>query len=154
MGADMSDARDQARKLCRGTARLLAQQGFAALSEVVLASGRRADLLAIGRDGEIRIVEIKSSAADFRADRKWGDYRDFCDRLYFAVGAAFDDALIPVDCGLIRADAWGAATLREAPLHPLSAPRRRAVTLRFARLAGQRLVRLTDPDFAVADDFH
>jgi len=143
----MAETRERARDLCRGTSRLLMQRGFAALNEVALASGRRADILALGRDGEIRIVEIKSSAADFRADRKWPDYRHFCDRLYFAVAAEFDAEMIPMDCGLIRADAWGAAILREAPIAPLSAPRRRAVTLRFALLAGQRLNHMVDPDF-------
>jgi hypothetical protein len=149
----MPETRDLARELCRGTSRLLMQQGFAALSEVALANGRRADLLALGPDGEILIVEIKSSAADFRADRKWPDYRDFCDRLYFAIATGFDAGLIPADCGLIRADAWGAAILREAPALPLSAPRRRAVTLRFARLAGQRLAQLLDPDAARTGEF-
>jgi hypothetical protein len=148
----MAETRDLARELSRGTARLLMQCGFAALGEVGLANGRRADLLALGPDGEIRIVEVKSSAADFRADRKWPDYREFCDRLYFAVAAEFDTALIPADCGLICADAWGAALLREAPLVPLSSARRRAVTLRFAHLAGRRLIRLLDPDFAVTND--
>ena len=41
------------------------------VNEVTLANGRRADVLAIGRNGEIWIVEIKSSIADFRADQKW-----------------------------------------------------------------------------------
>jgi hypothetical protein len=144
----MPETRDLARELSRGATRLLWQAGFAVLSEVPLANGRRADILALGRDGEIRIVEIKSSLADFRADRKWPEYRDFCDRLYFAVAADFDDALIPMDCGLIRADAWGGALVREAPPTPLSAPRRRAVTLRFALLAGQRLGYILDPEFA------
>ncbi|HEX4111739.1 MAG TPA: MmcB family DNA repair protein [Stellaceae bacterium] len=143
----MSETRDFAAELCRGTIRLLAQQGFPALTEVSLANNRRADILALGRNGEIRIVEIKSSPADFGADRKWPDYRDFCDRFYFAVGAGFDETLIPKDCGLIRADAWGAALVREAPMTALSAPRRRAVTLRFALVAGLRLSHLLDPDF-------
>lgn len=144
----MSDTRDFARGLCRGATRLLAQQGFVALTEVPLANGRRADILALSRDGEVRIVEVKSSLADFRADHKWPDYRDFCDRLYFAVAAEFDDALIPLDCGLIRADAWGGALVRDAPLTPLAAPRRRAVMLRFAVTAGQRLNQFLDPEFA------
>jgi len=143
----MPDGRDIAKELCRGATRLLMQQGFATLTEVPLANGRRADIMALGRDGEIRIIEIKSSLADFRADQKWPDYRAFCDRLYFAIGADFDDALIPPDCGLIRADAWGAALLREAPPIALSAPRRRAVTLRFALMASQRLSRALDADF-------
>jgi hypothetical protein len=146
----MSDVRDFTRGLCRGTTRLLAQQGFAALTEVTLANGRRADILALGHAGEIRIVEIKSSLADFRADRKWHEYRHYCDRLYFAVAAEFDDTLLPADCGLIHADAWGAALLREAPLLPLSAPRRRALMLRFGLLAGHRLNQVLDPQFNAA----
>jgi hypothetical protein len=138
---------DLAKELCRGATRLLWQHGFAVLPEVALANGRRADLLALGRDGEIRIVEVKSSLADFRADRKWREYRGYCDRLYFAVGPEFEAELIPDDCGLIRADGWGAALLREAPLIELPATRRKAVTLRFALLAGHRLTRIYDPEF-------
>ena len=78
-----------------------------------LANGRRADMLALGRDGELVIVEIKSSVADFRADRKWPEYRDYCDRLYFAVAGGFPQELIPEECGLIVADGFGAAFLRE-----------------------------------------
>ncbi len=52
--------------------------------ELPLPSGRRADLVALGGDGEIIIVEIKSSVADFRADQKWMEYRLHCDRLFFA----------------------------------------------------------------------
>lgn len=142
----MSDARDFPKELCRGVCRALAQRGFATLAEVALANGRRADILALGRDGELVIVEIKSSVADFKSDRKWPEYREFCDRLYFAVPGAFPVELIPGDCGLIVADGFGAAFLREAPAEPLAAARRRAVLLRFAALAAGRLRRLTDPD--------
>ena len=44
----------------------------------------RADVIALCGAGKLTIVEIKSSVADFRADRKWPDYRDFCDRFFFA----------------------------------------------------------------------
>jgi hypothetical protein len=141
----MSDPRDIAKELARGVCRALAQQGFATLTEFALATGRRADVLALGRDGELVIVEVKSSVADFRADRKWPEYRAFCDRLYFAVADGFPADLIPGDCGLIRADPFGAALLREAPKAPLAAARRRAVTLRFAQVAATRLRRLIDP---------
>jgi len=141
----MSDARDLAKELCRGVCRALAQRGFATLAEVSLANGRRADVLALGREGELAIVEIKCSVADFKSDRKWPEYRDFCDRLYFAVPEDFPAALIPAGCGLIRADPFGAAVLREAPHQPLAAARRRALTLRFATLAAGRLQRMLDP---------
>ena len=140
-----SDPRDFPRELARGICRALAQLGFATLLEAPLANGRRADVLALRRDGELVVVEIKSSVADFKSDRKWPEYRAFCDRLYFAVPAGFPIELIPDECGLIIADPFGAAVLREAPVVPLAAARRRAVLLRFARLGAARLRRLIDP---------
>jgi hypothetical protein len=141
----MSDARDLAKELCRGVCRALAHRGFATLGEVALANGRRADVLALGREGELAIVEIKCSVADFKSDRKWPEYRDFCDRLYFAVPEGFPAELIPEGCGLIRADPFGAEILREATHQPLATQRRRALTLRFAALAAGRLRRILDP---------
>ena len=70
--------------VARGTTRLLHQLGFSAVSELPLPSGRRADLVALNDKGDLWIVEIKSSVADFRADQKWQDYRAHCDRLLFA----------------------------------------------------------------------
>ena len=132
--------------LARGVGRALAQLGYASLAEFPLANGRRADLLALGKTGELIIIEIKSSVADFRADRKWTSYRDFADRLYFAVPNEFPSLLIPEDCGLIVADGFGAAILRHGALLPLAAARRRALTLRFALAAAARLRRHLDPE--------
>src|SRR6186997_3680761 len=70
--------------VARGTSRLLHAHGFCVVSELSLASGRRADLVALNPSGEIWIVEIKSSVADFRAEHKRMDYRIHCDRLFFA----------------------------------------------------------------------
>jgi hypothetical protein len=131
--------------LARGTCRALDQLGYASLLEFPLANGRRADILALGRGGDLAIVEIKTSVADFRADRKWVKYRDFADRFYFAVPSSFPVALIPEDCGLIVADAFAAALLRNGDAHPLAPARRRALTLRFALAAAARLRRQLDP---------
>ena len=79
------------------------------VSELPLPSGRRADLVALGGDGEILIVEIKSSVADFRADQKWMDYRLHCDRLFFATVVDVPREIFPADAGLIVADAFGAS---------------------------------------------
>ena len=141
----MQETRDISKALARGVTRALAQWGFSALAEVPLADGRRADIMALGRDGTLAIVEIKSSVADFRADRKWPEYRQWCDRLYFAVPEGFPLELIPEECGLMQADGFGAAILRETRAQKLSAARRRAVHLRFARLAAARLQRTLDP---------
>jgi hypothetical protein len=131
-----------------GTRRLLAGHGFASVTELTLASGRRADIIAAGGDGTVWIVEIKSCVADFRSDGKWPDYRDFCDRFSFAVPTDFPTEILPLDAGLILADAYGAAVVRAAPEHRLNAARRKAVLLRFARAAAGRLHMLVDPQGA------
>lgn len=146
-----SDGRQSpaAAAIARGASRLLWTLGYAVVPEVVLASGRRADLLAISIKGEIWIVEIKSSLADFRADSKWPEYREFCDRLLFAVDRMFPAEILPEDTGLIIADRYGAEMMREAPLHGLTAARRKALTLRCARVAATRLQAMADPDYAL-----
>jgi hypothetical protein len=131
--------------LQRGVRRLLAELGHVTMPEFTLANGRRADLIALAPCGLLTIVEIKSGVADFRADRKWPDYRDFCDRFYFAVPETMPQTLLPEDTGLIVGDAYGAMVLREAPHHPLAGARRKAVTLRFARAAAGLLHSLADP---------
>ncbi len=131
--------------IARGTARFLHALGYSVVSELPLPSGRRADLVALGGDGEILIVEIKSSVADFRADQKWMDYRLHCDRLFFATVADVPCEIFPADVGVIVADAFGASMVCDAREHRLAPTRRRTVILRFAHAAALRLHALTDP---------
>ena len=126
--------------IARGVVRLLAEHDRPSITEVRLKNGRRADVMALAKDGEIWIVEVKSSVADYRSDSKWQDYLDYCDRYFFAVPTDFPQELIPEECGLIVADAFGGAFIRPAPLDKISAARRKAVTLRFARMAATRLL--------------
>ena len=139
--------------IARGTARYLHALGYCVLSELSLPSGRRADLVGLGGDGEIVIVEIKSSIADFRADQKWNEYRQHCDRLFFATIADVPSEIFPADAGLIVADAFGAAIVSEAPQHRLAAATRRTVMLRFAHAAALRLQALADPQGPYATEF-
>ena len=132
--------------VARGTRRLLRARGFSTLAELTLATGRRADLVALAGNSVVHIVEIKSSVADFMADTKWREYRAFCDRFYFAVPPDFPIDIIPDDTGLILADAFGAAIEREPGEHRLAPATRRSVLLRFAQAAADRLHMLGDPD--------
>jgi hypothetical protein len=132
--------------IARGTTRLLHALGFSVVSELPLASGRRADLVALGADGELWIVEVKSSIADLRADQKWSDYRRHCDRLFFATTLEVPCEIFPPDTGLIVADAFSAEIVCEAPEHRLGAATRRVMTLAFARAAALRLAALADPE--------
>ena len=126
-------------QICRGVLRLLSEHGYAGVTEMTLANSRRADVAAVGRDGKVIIVEIKSSVADFRADHKWPEYVEYCDQFFFAVDERFPLDLIPELTGLIVADGFGGAFLRRPKETKLSPARRKALTLRFARLAANRL---------------
>ena len=134
--------------IARGAGRLLASHGYAGLNELSLANGRRADILAVSEKGEVWIVEIKSSVEDFRADQKWPEYRDYCDRLWFAVLPTFPREVLPEAVGIIVADRYGGEIVREAEEHKLAPARRKAVTLLLARVAAMRQQAALDPDLA------
>ena len=144
----MSAPRDNtARLLARGVARLFKHLGFDSLTELVLNTGRRVDVIGINSKGKIAIAEIKVSTADFRTDQKWPEYVDFCDQFYFAVPPAFPAEILPEKSGLILADAYSGDIIRPSTINskPLHASRRRELTLRFARVAANRLMRWEDP---------
>ncbi len=141
---------DITRAVTRGAARWLRRAGFVAVEEMVLASGRRADLVALAPDDAIWIIEVKSSPEDYRSDRKWTGYAAYCDAFAFAVSPAFPLDLLDAEpcasgAGLIVADAHGGELIRQPRRLPLSPARRRSLTLAFARLASGRLMALRDP---------
>lgn len=124
--------------LTRGVSRLFRDLGLAPMAEFRLPNGRRADMAGLCPKGRIVIAEIKSCEADFTADEKWEDYLPFCDEFFFAVAADFPRALLPDTEGLIVADGFGGAVVREAQVRAMAAARRKAITLRFARQAAAR----------------
>lgn len=146
--AGVAPATDVARGVCR----MLLRHDLVAMAEVPLGDGRRADLMAIDARGRITIVEIKVSRADLLGDGKWGDYLSHCDRFFWAVPADFDrspferDVFLPMRAGLIVADRYDAAIIRDAATVAMPASTRKACTLAFARRAARRLIGLTDPE--------
>lgn len=132
--------------IARGARRALYALGLACAAELVLPNGRRADLICLSEKGDVWIVEIKSSIEDFRSDQKWPEYRDYCDRLLFAVAPGFPTEILPESAGLILADRYGGEMVRAGPEHRLAPARRKAITLRVARVAALRLQAAGDPD--------
>ena len=138
--------------VARGVTRMLLRHDLVAMGEVPLDGNRRADLMAIDSRGQIVIVEIKVSRADLLGDGKWTDYLGCCDRFYWAIPAGFDAApldgaaFLPARTGVIVADRYDAAIVREAHSEPLPATTRKRATLAFARRAGRRLIGVIDPD--------
>lgn len=131
--------------LARGVSRTLQAHGGATLTEFTLRTGRRVDVIAVDAEGRVTIVEIKTSVADFRSDGKWPEYLEFCDYFYFAVPEDFPRELLPDDCGVMVADAYEAVILLPADARPVNGSRRRALILRFALAAAQRLNLYADP---------
>jgi hypothetical protein len=139
----------------RGTARLLLRHDCLTVTEVSLGNGRRADLMGLCPKGFVTIVEVKTSRADLLGDAKWTEYLDYCDRFFWAVPATLSALLerpemLPERAGLIIADRYDAAIVREAASVPLASSRRRAETLRFARRAARRLLGDLDDGIVVA----
>jgi len=128
-----------AAEVARGTSRLLIQEGYSPILEFTLANGRRLDVAALSADGCILGVEIKVALADLRGDTKWPDYLEYCDRFYFAIPPEFPDEFVPPGIGLIVADHYGGAIVRPSPIWQLHPSRRKAVTLKFAKCAAERL---------------
>jgi hypothetical protein len=136
--------------VARGVTRLFCRQELFAICEVPLRNGRRADLMGVDSQGNLTIVEIKVAKADLLGDCKWTDYLDFCDHFYWAVppglAAILDgEEYLPNEAGLIVADRYDAALVREAVRRPLAPARRKAELLRFARRAARRLSEQLDP---------
>ena len=136
------DGRQSQRALMvrRGVQRLFLQMGATLIPELCLVTGRRADLVALMKNGDIWIIEIKSSIEDFRVDRKWPEYRLHSDRFFFATHPDVPASIFPEECGFILSDGYGAEILRDAPEHRLTAPTRKALTLRMARTGAARLM--------------
>ena len=151
-----ADAPPIAADVARGVTRLFCRQDLFAICEVPLPNGRRADMMAIDAKGALTIVEIKVARADLVGDCKWTDYLDYCDRFFWAVPQALSlildqDCFLPDRAGLIVADRYDAAIVRDAVHAPLAPARRKAELLRFARRAARRLSAQIDPTLGLGN---
>ncbi len=126
-------------QVTRGVCRGLSELGYSVLTEFTLANGRRVDVMGLAPDGYFVAAEVKVTTTDFLGDNKWPDYLPYCDSFFFAVPADFPMEMVPDDCGLIVADAYGAEILRSQDHQKMHASRRKSVVLRFARVAADRL---------------
>lgn len=142
----LQDGRQSLRalKIRRGVVRQFQNMGVALISELTLANNRRVDLIGIDRKGQVVIIEIKSSVEDFKVDKKWPEYQQFCDMFYFATLADVPADIFPQSEGLIIADSYGCEIIREAEIQKLAGATRKALTMRFARTSALRLERILD----------
>lgn len=123
----------------RGVIKGFLQKDIGFIAEMSLSNGRRTDLIGLDRKGQVIIIEIKSSIEDFKVDQKWHEYREFCDRFYFATSPMVPANIFPENEGFIVADSYSCEILREANENKLAPATRKAITLKFARKAAERL---------------
>lgn len=64
----------------------LYNKGYSCVEELVLANGKRVDVIGFNEKGQIIILEVKTSRQDFQQDEKWREYLSYCDEFYFLVG--------------------------------------------------------------------
>ena len=128
-------------RITAAIARMFIERGEACLREFTVKSGRRVDVIAITKGGEITVVEVKSSHQDFLSDSKWQDYLEWADRFYFAVADDFPRDILPDadQCGIIITDGFDCLEWREAPISRLAAQRRGHLMRRIAHVAMRRL---------------
>ena len=131
--------------IARGVMRHFDQIGLSSLSEFSPIKGLRVDIITLGMSDEIWIIECKSGQSDFKSDRKWHNYLDWCDRYFWAVDANFPIDILPINTGIIIADAYDASILREAPLNKLSPARQKKIIKLIATSACNRLLAYIDP---------
>lgn len=104
--------------------------------EVGLCKGGRfrADVLALNMGGGINIIEVKSSVADFRSDKKMGAYMKFCDQLYLAcahdVYAKIKDKVLP-GIGVILVDGSACWVVKRASKRKVHAKTRLNIAVRM-----------------------
>lgn len=134
---------ETAMEIRSGMMRYFTNLNMVVLPEFPLASGRRADLIALDSKGFFTIIEIKSSIEDYKIDHKWPDYKEHCDRFLFATHPKVPEEIFPKEEGLFVADRFGAHEVRAANELRIAPARRKALTLRFARLAAKQLDRIS-----------
>ena len=130
-----------AERIFQAVMRFYTEGGYACLPEFTLKTNRRPDITCLHKDGTIIMIEVKSSVTDFKTDKKWHEYAEWADKLYFAVGDDFPTDILPdaQQCGIIITDGFDCHMMREAPVHKLAAARRHHLIRRLARTAMHRL---------------
>tara|TARA_B100000575_G_C22900051_1_gene523265 strand:- start:193 stop:720 length:528 start_codon:yes stop_codon:yes gene_type:complete len=120
---------------------LVREQSNGVLREFRLKGRRRADLIALNKDGHIAIVEIKSSPQDFLRDKKWTEYIEWADKFYFGVGKDFPLEILPEAerSGIIITDGYECHEVQPAPFKRINGLRRSRLVREIAKVSMRRI---------------
>jgi len=106
------------------------------------------DLLSLDKNGNIISIEIKSSEADFMADKKWDKYLEYCNQFYFAFPLGFPDRLIPSNesIGILRVSGDKVEVVRNPKQRKIKSENRAEVLYRAHMKSMSRLCRFIELD--------
>ena len=127
------------KRITDAIARSYYEQGNGVLREFKLRIKRRVDLVTINDKGWITIIEIKSSVADFRNDKKWNEYIEWADQFYFGVAHNFPINNLPKEHGIITTDGFDIYEVQPSPVQKLNGSRRNTLVRKLARASMRRV---------------
>lgn len=108
--------------------------------------GGRCDVLGVNYSGDIVIVEIKSGLADYRADKKWRNYKPYANRLYVAFPPGVNvpqDLKDDPDTGILMPGSSGRLrVVKRSKWHPVNGKLKKVTVLGLVYRAADR-TRLT-----------
>ena len=127
------------KRITDAIARSYYEQGNGVLREFKLKIKRRVDLVTINDKGWITIIEIKSSVADFRNDKKWNEYIEWADQFYFGVAHNFPIEILPKEHGIITTDGFDMHEAQPSPVQKLDGSRRKTLFRKLAKASMRRI---------------
>lgn len=151
----MATRREVADALKKASAFMFFRYRYSMAYEVGLQSWgtRRADVIGNKISGDLVLIEVKSSVADFKSDAKWHEYLKFADRVYlaFTVDVARkinkDKELmsrIPSRVGVLVLSEYGLMrVVKKAKIVPVEPDIRMSILARLAWRAGELSKRTT-----------
>ena len=109
------------------------------MREFKLRVKRRVDLVIINDESRITIIEIKSSVADFRSDKKWNEYIEWANQFYFGVAHNFPIDILPREHGIITTDGFYIYKAQPSPVQKLNGSRRNTLVRKLAKASMRRI---------------
>ena len=135
------------RKIMQETLRFLSNKGYKTITEFALPNKKRVDIIALNCKKEILIIEVKSKINDFKNDKKWKKYLNYCNYFYFALNKYPKNLKIYENVGIIEINNKKNEIKKRASYVKMPEKKRNNIIFSFALSAASKFHRLIDPNF-------
>ena len=135
------------REILQKTMQFLYSKGYKVLSEFALPNKKRVDIIAINSKKKIIIVEVKSNKKDFKLDKKWKNYLNYCNYFFFASNEKFINFKFKSEVGLIEKKGNCIKITKKPKYNLISDRKKNSLIFKMALSAASKFHRLIDPEF-------